>query len=361
MPNGKIVTAGVLNNYSGTLQSFVLQHLPNGTLDSTFNGNGILVFDAGTGNSGVLTAKATPDGKIIVGGRVSVDLYGIRHYALARINPDGTLDASFGTGGVVTTDFGNSFSTVVLTLDIQQDGKIVAGGMGFDNNLSTLLPNITLARYNPNGTLDNSFGTNGLVVTGYPLGIETNALAIESDGKIVVAGTAYGKSGFFLLRYKPDGKPDSLVGVNGILKLALGSDYETSYGLAIQPDGKIVMAGSVRNGLDEDFAVVRFIGGSNLHLGTVDFSASARQLLVYPNPIEQAATLEYTLPAPATVTLQLFDIKGALLKTCFSGQPKDAGSHSEAINLPEGLPIGNYVLKMSTPSGCLSVKVIKRS
>jgi uncharacterized delta-60 repeat protein len=362
LPNGKIAVGGGLEDASGTTNSFVSLFLPNGTPDSSFNGNGTLEYNfGGTYGNAVMALQIQSDGKILAGGRMKIG--DIRRYTLARINPNGTLDGTFGTAGKVITLFPNSLSAGIQTLQVQPDGKIIAGGAGnLVGPTSYLPPVITLARYNPNGTLDGSFGTAGKQVTNYGTGIETTSLALESDGKIVVAGALWtGSNGFTLLRYKSNGTLDSIVGTNGILTISFGGTDEKSFAVAVQPDGKIVLGGYTNPNNDQDFAIIRFIGGSGLVLGAVDFSKAPEQTLIYPNPIQQSSTLEYTLPESTTVSLELYDLQGRFIHTYFNHASRESGNIQEKVDIPAGLPDGPYVLVLSTPQGQISVKIMKKA
>jgi uncharacterized delta-60 repeat protein len=174
------------------------RYLSNGTLDLTFGSNGTVLTDFSGGSHDVATALALqPDGKIVVAGRSH--LFGPdddTDFALARYLPNGTLDPTFGHNGMVLSDFGAQESVSFQELALQQDGKIVAAGgnSGFVN----------LARYRPNGTLDSTFGREGRVTNEF-IGISgVAALAIQPhDGRLVVAGSsdASGSVDIVLARY----------------------------------------------------------------------------------------------------------------------------------------------------------------
>jgi uncharacterized delta-60 repeat protein len=143
------------------------------------------------------------DGKLVAAGTANVPLFsGSDDFALARCNPDGTLDTSFGTGGKVTIDF-NGFNDQAHALAVQAGGKLVAAGRAdtTDNNTD-----FALARYSPGGTLDTSFGTGGKVTTDFaqPGGSFDEADALVMQGsKLVAAGTAGPAIVFALARYRP--------------------------------------------------------------------------------------------------------------------------------------------------------------
>ena len=153
----------------------------------------------------------------------------------------GTLDNSFGTGGIVTTNFnGTDF---VRAIAVQPDGKIVVAGF----TSITGRGDFALARYNRDGTLDDSFGTGGTVTTDFVAGSLDQALsvAIQADGKIVAAGTAAinGNSDFALARYNRDGTLDATFGAGGTVTTDFAGASDQAFSVAVQTVGKIVAAG----------------------------------------------------------------------------------------------------------------------
>jgi uncharacterized delta-60 repeat protein len=264
--DGKILVAGGHNTATNTY-FIVVRYNTNGSLDTSFDGNsgtgnGIVTTYLG-GNGSAQTIVIQSDGKIVAGGYY----YNGSGYdfALVRYNSvNGTLDTSFDTDGIVTTHIGTD-DYYINALAIQSDGKIVAAGY---SNAST--DYFVLARYNTNGSLDTGFGTSGIVITSI-LGNpgdddEANAIAIQSNGKIVVAGysDAVGDYTFALARYNTDGSLDTSFGTNGIVTTDIGIGQDLAYALAIQSDGKIVTGGSSNNGTNNDFALVRYWASSTI-------------------------------------------------------------------------------------------------
>jgi uncharacterized delta-60 repeat protein len=240
-----------------------------GVLDPTFgpNGNGLVTTNFSA--AGQAMAIDPESGKIVVAGYARVN--GRDEFAVARYNGDGSLDTSFNSGGEVLTDFTSLLGpgdAHARTVAIQADGKIVVGG---DANFD-----FVLARYNPNGTLDNSFGNQGRVFVNFSSvipgfgasGIE--ALAVQPDGKIVAAGDVSDTSNqvldFALARFSPQGVPDTSFGLNsnGVVvtnvseALFLGRHDSAARALVLQGDGKIVAAGYGSDGFKNDFAVARY-------------------------------------------------------------------------------------------------------
>jgi uncharacterized delta-60 repeat protein len=154
----------------------------------------------------------------------------------------GQLDPTFGTGGIVTTDFGNIFQSTntatATAVTIQSDGKIVVcGGVPASNGFATT----AVVRYNIDGSLDNAFGNAGIAVTPNQLNTPSS-IALQSDGKIVVAG-AFNQ--ITVIRYNSNGQLDSTFGTNGVVTTGfLGGDNNKTSGVVLQPDGKILVAGA---------------------------------------------------------------------------------------------------------------------
>src|SRR5215467_4641280 len=161
----------------------------------------------------------------------------------ARQSAAGDLDLSFGIGGKVITDFSGNDDTAAAVA-IQQDGKIIAGGTSTAAGGNS---DFALARYNSDGSLDQNFGSNGKVTTDFFQGSDLlHAIAIDSDGRIVAAGSASRpgqRPEFALARYNPDGSLDTTFGASGKTTTNLSGD-DAAYGIALAADGKIVVTGA---------------------------------------------------------------------------------------------------------------------
>jgi uncharacterized delta-60 repeat protein len=246
--NGKIVVVGS----GGPNADFaVARYNPNGSLDTTFSGDGKQTADFGAFDkaNGV---KIQPDGRIILVGRGGgTGLNG--NFALARYNPDGTLDTSFSADGKQTTDFGGNDEANGVAL--QANGRIVAVGHGTGGNFA-------VARYNPNGSLDTSFSGDGKQTTGFGGFADATGVVIQGDGKIIAAGVSSPPS-FALARYNPNGSLDTSFSGDGKQTTAVGGPGgEVTGGVALQADGKIVVVG--RGGGDSDFALARYNANGSL-------------------------------------------------------------------------------------------------
>jgi len=324
--DGKIIAAGhTWNDAAGTQEDFALaRYNSDGSLDTTFGVNGLVVTDLDSTRIGqswtsmadvVYSLTIQPDGKILAAGSA-----GNRHpnwsdFALARYNVDGSLDQSFGNGGIVTTDFTGRIDQA-YDVAVQQDGRIIlAGGAGYDattavggiarynvdgsldqsfgngGSVTTLLPgspafrdievlpdetllatgyrSFILVKYLPNGTLDTSFDEDGLVTSAYDSQTSgTAGLAVQSNGKIVNAGTqrigGNVESDFIVTRYNPDGTIDTSFGTEGKVTtdVAGAGDWDAARALLIQPDGNILVVGSTSadGGVSHSWVLARYEG-----------------------------------------------------------------------------------------------------
>ena len=262
--DGKIVASGY--SFAGGTADFALaRYNPDGTLDATFNATGKVLTDfSGPGGDFAHALAIQSDGKILAAG-ISDQSAGNGDFALARYNPDGTLDSTFNATGKVLTDFSGSGSDDFanwMGLAIQEDRKIVVAG----SSEASGTPDFALARYNPDGTLDSTFNATGKVLTDLSASGSddfANALALQSDGKIVAAGLsiASGNYDFALARYNPNGTLDATFNATGkvLTDFTGAGSADLAYGLAIQLDGKIVVAGSsFAGGTAYDFALTRY-------------------------------------------------------------------------------------------------------
>ena len=241
----------------------------DGTLDASFGANGKVRTGFASGLYSATAVAIQADGKIVaVGGEYESRSHS--RFALARYNSDGTLDASFGGDGKVTTDFSAGWDGA-KGVAIQADGKIVVAGTAGRTKFA-------LARYSSDGTLDRTFGVNGKVRTDFTSGFDSAyGVAIQADGRIVVVGQAGSyyqqrDTKFALARYNSDGTLDATFGSDGKVMTRFTSGYESATGVAIQADGKIVAAGTAGQNFDNRFALARYSSD-----GTLDASLRRRR------------------------------------------------------------------------------------
>ncbi|MFN0139789.1 MAG: cohesin domain-containing protein [Pyrinomonadaceae bacterium] len=257
--DGKIIVVGDTDN--GTNTDFgIVRYGTDGSLDATFGSGGKATFSFGTGFDFVNAVAVQSDGKIILAGYTETT-DGNTDFALMRLQSNGTLDTTFGTNGNVVTDIASNDQ--VFSLALESNGKIMITGFIDVGGQADL----AIARYDTNGTLDTTFDTDGIVITAVTSGNDmATDIALQTDGKIVIAGeTENGaNTDFFVARYESNGALDNTFGTNGrtIADFATSEDGATS--LVIQPNGKIVVGGYTGNLLNPDFALARFNSDGSL-------------------------------------------------------------------------------------------------
>ena len=256
--DGKIVAAGYSHN--GSNNDFaVVRYNTNGSLDTTFSGDGKVTTAIGSGTDVANYVVMQSDGKIVAAGYShngsNVD------FAVVRYNTDGSLDTTFSSDGIVTTAVG-SLNDTGRSVVVQSDGKILV--VGSSENLTD--SDFAVVRYNTDGSLDTTFSSDGKVTTAIGLDNDNaNAVVLQSDGKIVIAGISFGTFEVFaVVRYNTDGSLDTTFSSDGKVTTAIGSRQDQARSVVVQSDGKIVAAGLSDNGSNYDFAVIRYASDGSL-------------------------------------------------------------------------------------------------
>jgi uncharacterized delta-60 repeat protein len=264
-----------------------------GALDPSFGGGDGRVISAMGG-----AFQADDIAVQIIDGQTKIVAAGYRNtgkhndFAVLRFNEDGSPDTSFGAMGFVAIDFsaGKFLSDEQATsVVIQPDNKIVVVGTGL--SFEDFIDRISVARLNPDGSLDGGFGGGGKVVTVVREESEAHAATIQADGKIVVAGTSKGTGfdyRFAVVRYLSNGTPDPDFGTNGsVVTQIAGANYNIAYAVAAQSDNKIIAAGTSGN----DFAVVRYEEDGDLDVAFDQDGIVKTNFLVAPNSYDEARAI----------------------------------------------------------------------
>jgi uncharacterized delta-60 repeat protein len=251
----RLVQAGFISRTSGVYDIAVVRYTPAGDLDSSFNGSGKQLVPLGSAHACTIQS----DGKIVLFGSLG------RDWPLVRLNSDGSLDTSFGSGGKAIVSFGNkvgySNSSAVTMQQTLAGERILAAGSAYSNKTDH---DFALARLNLNGTLDTSFGSGGKVVTDFFRRFDqARSVAIDqATGDILAAGAAMLNStspiDFALARYNANGSLRSNFGSGGKVVTDFFGDVDNCVGVAIQWDGKIVAAGHVGISGSYDWGTARY-------------------------------------------------------------------------------------------------------
>lgn len=362
-PDGKIVLAG--NCQSGTKTLFCIARLnADGSADTSFVGpnnsaSGSFLLAIGSTSDIAYTVLLQPDGKIVLAGSCS---NGSNYdFCVARLNPNGSLDASFvGPGNSGNGKFllpVASGNDTVLASALQPDGKIILAGycdIATDTYFCTL-------RLNVNGTLDSSFVGPGAAGTSSLLphiGAGTDvarAVALQADGRIVLAGVCLiggVKFNFCAARLHADGTVDAnFVGPGGVgngkFFVPVASDADEANAVAVQPDGKIVLAGRCLNGSDDDFCVARLNANGTLDVTFDGSSGTANGSVLFPVGQGADVIVAMALQPDGKIVLAGYCSNGSNLDFCVARLNGD-GSRDSTFDGPSVAGNGKFLLPIGT-------------
>lgn len=224
-----------------------------GELDLTFSSDGKTTLDFGSNTDEAFDVAVQPDGKILVAGNCNINF--TTYFAVVRYNIDGTLDNTFNSDGKVETLFGNNQANYARCMVLQPDGKIVVAGTTLGNNGYEF----AIARYKTNGTLDSTFSGDGLFTNIYGDGDFFYGITLQSDGKIVAAGSSgvANIAHVSVLRLNDNGTLDNTFSNDGRQSTVVGDESEVR-DVLVQSDGKITVVGRTLNGIYNDILVARY-------------------------------------------------------------------------------------------------------
>ncbi len=325
----------------------IVKYDTNGATDSNYGDMGIVLQDLGL-IEGASNCAIQQDGKPVICGTQAIP--GNPEDAIvSRLLTDGSLDLSFnGTGWV---DLSLSESTDRPTdVVLLADGKIFV--VGNTVNASSTAFEIFAVRLMPDGSYDNSFGTNG--IARYDIGVGDDyaiAVVLQPDGKMIIGGgtndnSTIANEDFLLLRINEDGSLDQSFGNNGIVVTEISSSYERIVDMELQSDGMLLVAGTAKIGSSEDIAFARYHTGLNISVPEV---ADQTEMSVYPNP----ATETMMVKSESRMTsVELLDALGrsVLVQTVNATQLQ--------LDLSE-IPSGIYLLRATDDKRILTKKVVK--
>jgi uncharacterized delta-60 repeat protein len=246
-PDGRIVIAGGESSAAGQ-GFFAARFLPDGTLDTTFGGAGFVTTDFAAGFATALALAIQDDGKIVLAGAfdppVPPNEFPLEDFAAARYDPDGSLDSSFGTAGRLVLDLGGRLPERARAIVIEMDGRIVLGGTTDQGN------GFVLVGLLPDGSVDPGFGAAGRFLLPYGTGADCNAMTLQRDGKIVAAGWVFPPNAELVVRLFPNGSLDPSFGQGGIATVPAPA---VAAAVALDAAGRIVLAGN------PDFVLTRLL------------------------------------------------------------------------------------------------------
>lgn len=250
-PDGKILAAGYRNSSSDQWMALA-RYATDGTLDPTFGGDGVVLTHFASGAGGSAVALQ-PNSKIVVVGWTFIRHLAVFSFAVARYNEDGTLDDTFSEDGRVRTAIGDEDSEA-LGVALQDDGNIVVVGEATEAGTRVF----AVARYTTGGSLDGSFGAGGTTTTSFGISEAwARDVAVQPDGDIIAVGVAGAQNSWdlALARYGTEGTLDATFGTGGIMRTSFGEAQAQARAVALRPDGRIIVGGTDGSG---GFAIVRY-------------------------------------------------------------------------------------------------------
>ena len=372
--NGRIIVAG--QTRTGGTGGFggssyydiaLARYNSNGTLDTSFNGTGKVVTSITTFSSGVDIANSVAvrdDGLIWVGGNSSNGSNS--DFALLRYTSSGSLDARFHSDGILTIPMGTA-GDVNCGIGFYGGGVLLTGSANVGNHSNFALTKVLT---DDPGSPDLAFSSDGLQTT--PIGAASDvarALVIQPDGKIIAAGHSSNGSNddFALVRYLADGTVDTSFGGTGKITTSYGSGLDQLYGVGLQSDGKIVGAGTISNGTNLDFAIVRYTSSGGLDSAfsnNIGFAGNDEVTGMVVQPDDKIVVVGYTYSGSGSTTdvaVARFTPAGAL-DTTFSGDGKatfdviGSGDYAFAAALQ---PDGKIVVVGETDNGNYDLLLIR--
>ena len=249
--NKIVVTGYSISPATNNEEITLIRFTENGKVDKSFGNKGFIITEVSSEKDEAESVAIQSDGKIVVVG--STDHKPTTDIVLIRYNENGSIDYSFGINGIVITDI-NSSLDIGKSIAIQSDGKIIVSG--FTHIINKFF--MSLLRYDSNGELDPTFGNGGIIVTEINGRRGKMDMAIQNDGKIILVGPSEVENShhFTLLRFNNNGSLDQGFGRNGVTKTVIGN-YSEAESVALDINGNIVVAGTTELG-NEEFVVAMY-------------------------------------------------------------------------------------------------------
>ncbi len=333
--DGKILVAGVIMDSLQRYTPAIYRFTDNGFLDLDFGVDGLAIVPVVEGENEFSAIKVRPDGKIVAIGHYS-EVFNDWGVLVAQFDANGVLDPTFGTGGFTVQAVGN-IQAEAYGLALTAAGDIVMAGTTKDENITF---DMFVGRFTAGGVVDASFGTDGFTLyNGTEENIAYDCL-LDAEGRILVGGTTGGT--FFdnrdltVWRLTADGAFDPSFNTDGVAAAEVLGFVDEINAIALQADGKLVVAGKANNGTENDFVVARFFTSGSIGLNESTYVTAN----LAPNPVVAGNTLRIELPAGAGAvrTFALVDVAGRVV----ADLPLTSSAY---LDIPASVVPGTYVLR----------------
>ncbi|MCO5267235.1 MAG: T9SS type A sorting domain-containing protein, partial [Lentimicrobium sp.] len=347
--NGKILLAGIVGNSDFMKTPAVVRINEDGSLDQTFGDNGVAQLPVISSDNEFTSIRIQPDGKILASGHISLESEPWVYYfaaLVARFNPDGSLDNTFGTDGIVVHDE-NGLDDEFFGMDINPDGEIICGG--FTNVLWESF-DMFLMKFDTNGNPVADFGDNGVVTLHKEPYNVINDLLVQPDSKILVCGSigdfAPGDNDFALVRFLENGDLDNTFGGSGYVLTDFFGEQDEANSLLLAGNDKIYVGGKSlnSNGTSRDFTIACYVNDISTEVSS---PVGSQMVSVYPNPTSGFMNVDNCKGS----LLSLYSINGKLQYSATIGQEQ---FRVDVSHLPKGI----YAVVITGESGIKSSKVV---
>jgi uncharacterized delta-60 repeat protein len=348
LADGAILVCGTGTvDYAGEYRNapMIVKFTAEGDLDTSFGTNGVATIPVGFIENTFRCIAVQPDGKILAAGHFAND-FTFFVTLVVRFMPDGTLDQTFAENGIFKYAYGQADSQA-FDLAVTDDGKILVTGVSVTPTYDF---SMMLFRLDAQGVPDSDFGTDGLVnidnTGNYDVGY---GLRLQTDNKIVVSGTTGNAppqdNSMAVWRFNTDGTIDASFGTNGMTAINMGNAADEAMGIALQADKKIVIAGKSRNEANTDFAIVRLLGDQPT-TSVIDLTEMAVSL--FPNPVMTGSqvSIVYELNSSGSARLEIMDVLGNLVSQIELGQ-QHSGTQKASFTLPDNICSGIYLVRLN--------------
>jgi uncharacterized delta-60 repeat protein len=356
-------STGVVSWVGGNTDVVLLRLLPNGQLDPAFGVDGITITDLTITDFDIDRGEqiaVQPDGKVVVAGVNGTWANGIGDLAMLRYEADGTLDDTFGSGGIIITP---ANIPRVNDLLIRDGGSLLIAGGGGDVFSGGFYA--TLHQYMSAGSLDAAFADNGMYASQpHPNGRGFNVVAEQNDHRILAAGHWYVQAdehgNGLLTRFTEQGELDPSFGTSGMALWSMGNCGSSHNEVYRYPTGRITVVGTFSNQTDTNMVyIARYLNESDVSTGDLD-GIGRTEAKVFPDPVSgDRITLVYTLASPDRVRRVLIDAEGRCIAVLGTVERRSVGRQEEMVDLPAGLSPGMYCIRLETSTGVQLARFIK--
>lgn len=339
--NENILISGSSYSENYILRPVVLRFTANGDLDTTFGEAGVASGPTGEGASAFQAVLVQPDGKIVAAGFFGYTVFWTV-LMVARFNEDGTLDTTFSEDGYMQHSYSGNEDRG-FSAELTPEGNILVAGFTITNatGYSAILMQVT-----DTGEIDMNFGNSGIAEGNIGDFDFADDLAVLNDGTILVVGSGGSQLDFDLAIWKflPDGTPDTSFDTDGLIQHELDNQNAFSYGVAIQDDGKVVIAGQAKapNNINH-FLLVRLEHEATINVNEMEVNT----FNMYPNPVAPGQSIRLDINSNAATKVELYSLTGALLYANSVG----VNSGSATIQLPSNMAEGIYLLAIKDQGG----------